>query len=442
MQNTPQQPPRNRIRLLLDELWRIVRNNLGFKVLALVIAILLWAALITQDPNLTREKVFQDVKISLSGEETIKRNGLIVVNDLSSQLEDAQLRVDVPQLKYNAVSAGNYNVRVDLSRITEKGTQEVKVLSTSSSVYGSVSEISPSSIMVEVEEYITRYRIPVNVTTIGKAPEGYYAGTAQPDPPMVAVSGPKSLVERIVQADAVLDLSHLPAREGNVRTAAPFYLLDESGYRVESNLLSVTSESVLLDSVVVEQSMYSMKSMVLSSLELITGTPAEGYEVKSVVCEPDIVLAAGRAINLELLDTLYANAPVDVTGRTESFQQQVKVRRPTELVYLSADSVTIEVEIGPVIRPKELANQRINLLNLEDGLHAALSAKTALVTITGPQLWVKDLKSSHITLTCNAAGLAAGEYDLPIMCTVQNDGGQTYSVDLSPSTVHVTITEK
>lgn len=442
MQSTPQSPQDSRLRQVLRILWSMIKNNWGFKLLAVVLAVVLWSGLITQDPNLTREKVFTDVKISVSGSDSIKRNGMIVVNDLTEQLNGAQLLVDVPQMKYSTASSSTYNPRIDLSRVTETGVQELEVLTTNSATYGTVSEVSPATIQVEVEEYITRYRIPVNVAAYGELPAGFYATVAQPDPPMVAVSGPKSLVDRIVQAEAVLEQSSLQAQEGTVRIAAPFYLLDASGERVESSLLSVTSESVLLDSIVVELTLYSTKSMTISSLGLVSGAPAEGYEIKFVGCEPDFVLAAGKAEHLALLDTLYANNTVDVTGKTDSFQQVLKVRRPSELVYLSSDSVTVEVEIGPIIQDKVLENQKITTENLDKSLRAALSAKTATVTISGPQLWVKGLRSSHIALTCDLGGLTAGEYDLPITCTIQDDEGQAYSTDISPATLHVVIEEK
>ena len=319
------------------------------------------------------------------------------------------------------------------------GVQEIKVLTTNSVAYGTVRQVIPSTLEIEVDEYVTRYRIPMNVNIIGEAPAGYYAGTAQPDPPMVAVSGPKTLVEQIVRAEAVLDLSSLPAREGTMRVASAFYLLDEQGNAVESDLLSVTSESVLLDSVVVELTMYAAKEMDISGLSMINGEPAEGYEVKSVSYTPTVIRAAGRSINLDLLDTLYASSAVDVTGKTASLQQQVRVRRPTELIYLSADTVTVEVEIGPIIQEKSFTDQKVSVVNLKSGQRVSTDVRTANLIITGPQLWVQGLRSYHVTLSCDASGLAAGEYDLPVICRIQNDAGQNYTVDVQPATVHVTI---
>ena len=421
---------------------RMLLNNWGFKLLALLLAVVLWAGLISQDPTLTREKVFSDVTINVTGNDTIKRNGLIVVSDLSSLLQNATLRVDVPQMQYQNAQSGYYNARIDLSRITQTGVQEVRVLTTNSTAYGSVSEISPATLEIEVEEYITRYRIPVTVDTVGTVPDGYYTTTPTLDPPLVAVSGPRSLVDRVVRAEAVLDLSTLPAREGLVRTAIPFRLLDEKGNAVESSLLEVTSESVLMDSVVVEQTLYSLRTMALSDVGLITGTPANGYEIKSVSITPEQVTAAGRESSLALLDTLYPDSSVSVEGASRSFNQQVKVRKPSELVYLSSDSVTVAVEIGPVIRERTFENVKVTVEGVENGLRAELSVKNADVNITGAQLWVETLKANALTLVCDASGLAEGTYQLPVICQVAGSDGQTFSVEVVPETIAVTISSK
>ena len=421
---------------------RMLLNNWGFKLLALLLAVGLWAGLISQDPSLTREKVFSDVTINVTGNDTIKRNGLIVVSDLSSLLQNATLRVDVPQMQYQNAQSGYYNARIDLSRITQTGVQEVRVLTTNSTAYGSVSEISPATLEIEVEEYITRYRIPVTVDTVGTVPDGYYATNPSLDPPLVAVSGPRSLVDRVVRAEAVLDLSTLPTREGLVRSAIPFRLLDEQGNAVESSLLEVTSESVLMDSVVVEQTLYSIRTMLLSDVGLITGTPANGYEIKSIAITPEQVTAAGRESNLAVLDTLYPDSSVSVEGASQSFNQQVKVRKPSELVYLSSDSITVAVEIGPVIRERTFEDVRVTVSGVENGLRADPSVKNADVTITGAQLWVETLKANALTLVCDASGLAEGTYQLPVICQVEGSDGQTFSVEVVPETIAVTISSK
>lgn len=418
-------------------------NNWWYKLLALLLAVVLWSGLISQDPSLTREKSFTDVTINLVNSEAIKRNGFIVVTDMTDMLKNAaSIDVDVPQMQYDIAQASHYNVRVDLSKINQTGVQEVKVTATNSATYGTVTSISPATLEIEVEDYVTRYRIPVSVTVVGEAPEGYYAGNPTLDPPLVAVSGPRSLVEKITQAKATVDLSTLPAQEGMVRTAVPFTLIDRNGEAVESNLLEVTSESVLLDSVVIEQQVYAVKTIHLDDLGLITGTPAEGYEVKSVSITPDVIDVAASAATLEELDSIYPEGSVNVSGLSESFTQQIRVRKPSEVVRLSSDSVTVAVEIGPVIVSRTFEEVKIQTSGTGDGLRASLENKYADVTATGPQLWIEKLRASDLTLTCLLDGLEAGEYALPITCQIDGGEQENVSVEITPAMVNVTIQEK
>ena len=138
-----------------QRLWRLIYHNWPWKLLALFLALCLWAGLITQDPTLTRERVFTDVTVSVVGADTLRRNsGLIVLSGLEDENLTARLRVDVPQREYNTVTASNYNPRVDLTRITEAGEQTLRINTTSTSTYGTVRGISPETITVVVDQFV------------------------------------------------------------------------------------------------------------------------------------------------------------------------------------------------------------------------------------------------------------------------------------------------
>lgn len=427
---------------LRDRIVKGLTKNWGTKLLALVIAIVLWAGLISQDPSLTREKTFNGVSISITGEDTMKRNGFIVVNDLESKLDNAFLRVEVPQLQYNTVTSSPFNARVDLSRIKTTGRQTINISTTNTSIYGSVKEIEPASVEVVVEEYITRYRIPVMISIVGKVPDGYYAATPSVDPPMIAVSGPRSLVEQVARAEAVLDLSVLPAREGSVRTALPIVLQSADGKPINSSLLEATSESVLLDSVVVDQKLYTQKTMLLADIAVISGEPANGYEIKSVTITPSSVIAAGYSASLDALDRLYASTSVSVEGASESFTQRVSIRKPSELTYLSAESMTVAVEIGPVISEKAFERQKVSVVNLDEGMQATMLTNRADVIVRGPMLWLEGLRSGDLALSVDASGLPAGIYELPVLCSVSGGTDQEYATEVIPEFIQVEIEEK
>ena len=79
---------------------------------------------------------------------------------------------------------------------------------------------------------------------------------------------------------------------------------------------------------------------------------------------------------------------------------------------------------------------------VENGLRAELSVKNTDVNITGAQLWVETLKANALTLVCDASGLAEGTYQLPVICQVEGSDGQTFSVEVVPETIAVTISSK
>jgi YbbR domain-containing protein len=328
----------------LAALKRSVTRRWGVKLTAFLIAVGIWGMLISQDADLTREKVFTDVPVSITNSDTLLRNGLIVVSGLSD-IAPIQLTVNVPQKLYNTVTAFNYSVRIDLSRVREAGVQTLPILSSSSSTYGSVKELSSLQVTVHVEKYVTRSRIPVRLSITGEPPTGYWAAPPSVDPPLVVISGPESLVNSVVRCVAEYNLSLLTKQAGTERSSVPFTLKDQNGKTVESSLISVTSSQVLLDSMLVEQALYAQKNVPIICDGVTTGTPAAGYEVKSISVSPDSLMIAGPDSLLTALNGIYPTGTVDVSGSAQTITRAVQISRPDDAVYISASVAYVTVMI-------------------------------------------------------------------------------------------------
>jgi YbbR domain-containing protein len=430
---------RAEIKLLPNRLWHILYHNLLWKLLALILALCLWAGLITQDPTLTRERVFTDVPVSVTGSDTLRRNGLIVISGADTQNELVRLHVEVPQREYTNVTASNYNPRIDLTRITATGEQILKIIATSTTTYGNVTEISPDTVTVLVDNYVTNYRVPVTVHQVGDFPSGYYGTSQTLDPSTITVSGPESIVSQIARVSVTLDVSVLPAQSGLVRTALPFQYEDANGNLLDDTLLEASSSSVLLRSIVVEEQLYPVKSLSLSTLALTTGTPAEGYEVKSVTFSPSTLIAAGSDTALAWLDTLFLDKAVDVSGLSASFTSEVKVRKPLELAYLSAESVMVSVEIAPVMLTRTFDSVALNVTDIGDGLSATSETRTVSVTVTGPQLAVAALQPSALQASVSALGLTEGTYAAQVQLRLLHTDDATLSYTASPQNVNLVV---
>lgn len=423
----------------LGRVLKVIVNNWTWKLLALLLAVCLWAGLITQDPTLTRERVFTDAPVSITGSETLRRNGLIVLSGLEDENLLSRLRVEVPQREYNTVTSANYNPRVELSRITQPGEQQIKLYATSTTAYGSVQDISPATLDVVVDEYVTNYRIPVSVNVVGEYPEGFYGGAFTRDPSLVALSGPKSLVDQVARIYVDYDASALTPEAGEVATALPMRFVDREGNEIVSDLLEVTSSGVVLRSIIIEQDLYPIRVLPVSDLDIISGEPAKGYQITGVEISPTVLRAAGDETIINDIQSLFMENTVNVDGVTESITTSLRVKKPSELAYLNSTTVNVTVTVEPVILSSSLSSVKVRARGMASGQSVSLDTSTLSAIVTGPQLQVESLRAANVTAYVDVSGLENGEYILPVQFHVEDQDMQSLSFEATPSTVVATL---
>jgi YbbR domain-containing protein len=337
--------------LLLRAVKHILFHNGWMKLLALLISLVLWAGLISQDDSLTRDKTWQNVNISVTGTDTMQRNGYVVTSDLDALLDNVTVTAAVPQKQYEQAESSAYNLRVDLSRISGLGEQEIKILSTASSTFGRVTGTTPSSVTVEVEEFIVRQRVPVSVQVTGDYQNGWYDNwymtTPTVDPQLIAVSGPRSLVQTISRARVFLDPDLLEWAEGSLITTGEIRLYDRAGEVVKSPLLEISTEGMSIDTVLIEANVLPTKVYNVTDQIELQGKPAKGYQVISTKISPESIALAARGEVLQQVAELAMDQTVNLTGLTETTVFQLKVQKPSEDAVLSNDTINVTVEIAP-----------------------------------------------------------------------------------------------
>jgi hypothetical protein len=136
---------------------------------------------------------------------------------------------------------------------------------------------------------------------------------------------------------------------------------------------------------------------------------------------------------------LYADSTVNVSGLKESVNKAIRVRQPSTLKYVSTDLVTVAVEIGPVITTRAYEAQ-VELYGLAANLREVGGLRTASVLLTGAQPWLDGLSSADVKLSCDMGSIAEpGTYVLPITCTVEGGEGESYTCEINPPSVVVTV---
>ena len=93
---------------VLRGLKHVLLHNGWLKAIAVIISVVLWAGLISQDESLTRDKTFSNVSVSITGADTLRNNGYIVVSDLYEMLNDVSVVAAVPQKPYDHADPSSY----------------------------------------------------------------------------------------------------------------------------------------------------------------------------------------------------------------------------------------------------------------------------------------------------------------------------------------------
>ena len=414
------------VKALAAKLWRIVSHNLMWKILSVVIAILMWSYIVSADSSITRTKVLSSVDVSLSGQSVLQSRLLAVVMDEDEALASVRVKVKVPQANYARVTADSVSVELDLSRVRQTGRQEVELVGTTA--YGEVVQITPSTLEVDIEPMDTRV-VPVNVELQNQDEDKYYYVVSQSNPSQLTISGASSVVQRIAQAQALVNVEGMTTGRN---VSVKYALLDEEGSEV-TQLVSKPTSSVMVGLSIDPIARLSVDASIETAT---TGTLPDGYRITRVEVQPETITVAGDPSLLGELDVLTFEQ-VNVTGRTQSFSTVATVNALDAMKYVSTRQVTVTVYIEEESQVARFENVELSISGLREGCAAELSDETVRVKATDAYSEMGQLTESHLLADVDLTGLTPGEYDLPVQVTADNYPSVTFEVE--PQTVHVAI---
>lgn len=414
--------------VVLRSIWHSLSHNLGYKVLSIVIAIFIWSYVIASNPSITRDKVITGLDVVVSGQSVLASRELALLTDLST-LTQARAYVRVAQSSYNSVTNENVRVEMDLSNIRTTGKQSVRLRGVTT--YGTVVQVSPEYVEVEVETLAQRY-VPVNVKITGETMDNYWYKITRTNPSQITVSGPISIVELASSAQVNLDMTGHTESHNRVEQMV---VVDASGNELSTNLLSKSTSSVT-----VGVDIYPTKPVSVSTdiEQTLTGELPEGYLIDSVEIQPESIVVAAEQSLLDSLNELSV-VPVDISDAKRSFTAIAKINKLSDIKYLSSDDVTVTVNIVEQDLTKRFSNVTPRLIGQSENMRTKWANPKLEVQVTGAYSIVESLSRSDLLCTVDLSGITeSGVYELPISVSIDNYPELSYAV--TPAVVKVTVT--
>ena len=326
----------------------------GLKVISLLMAVALWYVVTNiNDPDTTIR--FNNVKVSMRNTGIVTDNGQVF-----EVLDDTDV-VDVvtirgPRSIIDTLSSENVSAIADFNNLTASNTVPINI--TTNKYFGQLESVSGNIDTLKLNiENLKSKTLALNATTSGTVSEGYMIGDVTADENQLRISGPESVIDQVVRAEANVSVTGFTQ---DIVTDADIVLLDAEGIPVEKD--NITS-NISKDRVRVEILQTKRVGLIFST----TGTPAEGYEATgTITSDPDTVLVAGRAAVINYLENIEIDEAINITGQTGDMQTLVNISKflPSNLKIADSDfngMVTVTVSIEPTM----LRNIRMNVSDIE-----------------------------------------------------------------------------
>jgi len=368
-------------------------NNLLYKTIAIVLAVLLWLYVNNQENPVT-EQIFT-VPLEVRGLEqklTISDRPTFVKVRLQGQrkvLDELTARDMQAFLEMSGIDVGQHIMEVHVS-VPEK-TQLVSV--------------TPSSVNLNVE-VLTTAQFSVNVSYSDSTPAaGFLALKPVLTPTQVLLSGPEDKLKEVDRVYVEVDLGDY---NFNYHQLLPVKVEDKGGNLLLDWITVTPSQVDVLVPVV-----HELPTKTVPVKTSIEGVPGEGFEVGRIVIEPELLTILGEQPVLNGIETI-ATEPVNIDGATQDVIERVNVIIPKG-VTLERDNnyVTAVVRIEPS-RDKSFMGLPVLAENVPDGLTPEFPAPTVEVSVKGAQSLIERLMGADIQVFVDLKNLTKGEHQVPV----------------------------
>ena len=418
-----------------NKILKAFTNNLGFKILALFFAFTLWLFVYNlDDPTKTKTLI---VNVSIENKENVENMGkyyevletsnkvsfsVTAVRSILDKLDESDFVAiaDMDQIVIDE-DGTRATVPIDLTCTANINQKSIKISSTSKNL-----KVSLEDLMVK--------QFVVSAVSKGKVAEGYaLGGVTVTAPNVLKVSGPKSIVEKIVAAVATIDVSGMSDTWTTYKAKPVLY--DKEGKEVDETRLTKSDNTVTVSAEIL-----STKEVAIAVKP--TGTPKAGYTTTAISSNPTTVLLKGSKALLNSVNSIEIPGDlVSVEGADKDVKVMIDVSEyiPEGLSLVDPEeaSVEITVSIGK-IKEKVFSIKSENIivtgLSTHDKLEFELSSYA--VHISGLEEDIVNLNNATLRGSIDVTYLPVGIHQVDLILDL-DESKYTYL----PIKVNVFITD-
>lgn len=356
-----------------------ITQNIGMKIIALVIAVFLWIIINgLTDPITTR--VIKDIPVELINEDEMESIGKIF-EVLSGQ--SITIKVRAKRSLAEKLAADDFTAIADVTKKSELNAVEIVV----SYAKGDTAEVEilekktengTGMMMLSLEESDMK-SFAITVVPNGIVADGYYITESMASPNLLTITGSKTQIAKIAKIAVLVDVN---GASGSFTQSGTPIAYDENGNVIASDKLRLSAEKV-------QVSMTLLPTKLIDLNITATGKPFYNYTCTSIKYAPLSVLVAGHPSDLADITSL--SIECDTSYAREDVEAELSIEEALLDAYgnkyiLVDDNthVSVKATIEQMLTKEiTILTSSISFLNLSAGLRAECTELTTILRVVG-----------------------------------------------------------
>ena len=400
-----------------NKILKTLTKNLGFKILAVVFAFILWLVVYnTDDPTVTVSYT-TNVTVENASAVTEMNKCYEVLNGTNT----VTFAVTAKRSVLNKLEDTDFTAVADMNRmiVNEEGDEANVPIEITSKRSNSSLKYNGKNKYLEVSlEDLMKRRFIITADTSGKVADGYALGEVMvTNPNVLNVSGPASIVNKIDSVVATIDVEGMSMNlSDNVIPA----LYDADGQEIDTTKLKLSNTTVTI----------SAKILSVKEIPLVfstTGVPYGDYRVVEISSKPETVKVKGSSTILNPLSSLTIPGDVlNVSRAREDITTTIDISEylpdGVELVNASDATVTVTVRIEAYESKKfNLNTSQITVDGLDTNYDLSFEQSTVAVTVSGLKDNLNVLTVSQLSASIDVTDLGVGTHQVNLELSLDED---------------------
>ena len=387
---------------------KIIFNNIGLKILALLIAVIVWWVVMNIDDPLVK-KTINGVSVELRNDDDLIDKGYIYEVESGNVIA---ITVWAPESVAKELKSSDFIAYADLSQLSPlTDTANITVECVKSDVKNDIKEITSKIQVVKLSiDNKQTAEVPVTTAIVGNPAENYVIGDISISQNKIDITGAASVIEKIVRAEIKYDVSNM-MQSVNEMVTPVFY--DENNNVVDTGAIQLSRNSLRL-SVVINPTKWIGITINPSV------TVADDYKMVGYSLSFDQVKIAGTQESLANISAIdLPSDAIELTDVTESQDCVVNLANYLKASYKivsGTTELTVHIDIEPMVVKSYIVRKNgIAVNNLGDGLEAQIEDSYIEVKVKAIQEVHDSFNMDVLNPNIDLKGYGLGEYEVPVI---------------------------